>query len=329
MLIACFPPPKDLENVTRISLRRGVSASGPFSDDVYVDQDAKDGYDNWITYYEDEDPSLISGQTYFYQVQYQAPDDISNTSFTTVQTIVVKSELSYQLRVSTVYEQLQGLDAALFQGKTVYRMIGAILDMTEEKIRTRLQPTKVVEEIYNQEIFRKILGKQIGYQIQLRHFPVRSIEKIQYRVRGDIKGEAREFEDLDVLITNNDASAKGYNRGTITVWPRQASIAALFAGLVLGTGIHSPPVDVLIDYTHGYPAWPPGLTMHIANAVAGYAMEIMGEAITAGLSMRSVDGYAETYTASATTTIFSARRGLYITEYEKAMKLYRKPIWSF
>lgn len=325
----CFPPPLNEADVEKYNLYRDVSASFATQVQLVNQGNIKDAYGNWVTYYEDEDATLVDGQAYFYKVEFLSPNDITSTTFSVDQTIApIKGKLSYQLRVSTVYEQLQGLDAARFQGCSVYRMIGAILAQTERYTRTRLQPVKAVGEIYDYKTFRKILGSEVGFQLKLRHFPIRSIERIAYIVRGSGNNDPQVFTDLDYLIEKNDAS-NGYNRGVLTIYPRQVTLISLFNGLTVRRGANNASVNVVFDYTHGYTSWPEDLVFHMSNAVAGFAMEIMGEAVTAGISSRSVDGYAESYTASATTTIFSARRGLYMKEYMASLKGYRKGIWSF
>ena len=66
----------------------------------------------------------------------------------------------------------------------------------------------------------------------------------------------------------------------------------------------------------------------IVLIVSGDVMEIAGESETAGLSSRSIDGYSESYIASATTTVFSARRIWYEDRAKKIIKHHLKGLWG-
>ena len=83
-----------------------------------------------------------------------------------------------------------------------------------------------------------------------------------------------------------------------------------------------------MDYKHGYATIPNDLQRAIAETVAGSIMEIAGESGTAGVSSQSVDGMSESFTASATTTVFSARRIFYTDTAKQIIKRYNKPFWA-
>jgi hypothetical protein len=155
-----------------------------------------------------------------------------------------------------------------------------------------------------------------------------SIDAVEYQIRGSTDGGIRSFGVIDPKVMLND-EATDYNAGMISVWPLSVNIAGLFAGMEMADPRYRHAVNVLFSYTHGFVEWPDDIAQGIAELAAASVMEIAGEAVTAGISSRSVDGYSESYTASATTTIFSARRIYYEDKLKKLLSYYRKPVWAF
>lgn len=313
-LLAFWQAPID-EDVDTVVLFRSTVATTRGAQIASVR--ARDGYDNWVTHYEDEDAPTAA----YYQADYIKDG------------LVVESSPSkagvtpYTVTPQMVLDNIQGLPMNRVSAEFVQRMIRHAVELVEVEIRMAISPQTVTQEVYPSSVFNKIVGAGVGYNIQLKHFPVISVDNIYYQVRGAASGSGvQELENLDILIMDG-AGLDGYNRGRITVYPRQTTITSIFTGLAL-TNYPRMAVNVLISYKHGFSSFPRAIEQFVLEGAASTTMEVAGEAETAGLSSRSVDGYSESYTASATTTIFSARRIWHETHMKQIKKLYRKPIWG-
>ena len=318
-----FFPISDNDDVAFVEIERAATSTGTFSNIATVK--AKNPYGNFNSCYEDKTP--LVGENW-YLIKYFKYTDKSKTTASLVETVgPVEGEEPYPVTPKMVIDVIQGIPKERVECEVVQRIIGWVAEDIENYIRMRLTPQTVVDEIYNYDVFSKILGPNTGDIIRLRHFPVQSIEGIKYTVRGAPEQREMPLNNLDIRIMNHDAT-RGFNRGEITVWPSQTSINSVFAGLRLARGVWEAAINVFISYTHGWAVWPGPIAKVITDGAAAFAMEIMGEAGTAGVSSRSVDGYSESYTASATTTVFSARRIFYLDEFKKQEKRYRKPLFG-
>lgn len=319
--LAFWPVPID-EDVEWIAVMRGSSQVGPYEEIALIR--ARDGYGNWVTHYEDKEAST----GVWYQAQYLKYSDATETTTELVEvSIPEEGETPYTVTPQMVLDNIQGIDMARVEAKVVHRTIGWIVADMEYQIRQSLSEQVITGEEHGPEAFERIIGNKVGQGIQLRHFPVKSVQAMYYVIRGGVAPNAIQMQSLDIRIMHNNAT-NGYNRGVISVWPRIVSLPSIFAGARFVGGRYQNVVHVTIDYTHGWTAWPAGLVQAVVQSAAAFIMEIAGEAGTAGISSRSIDGYAESYTASATTTIFSARRIFYLKEMEETIKRYKKPIWA-
>lgn len=314
-LLAFWAAPTD-EDVDRIEVHRASSVGGSYA--LVTSLVARDPYDNWVTHYLDE--SGTDGD--YYKASFFEDGVLVGTSTARA------GQTPYQVTPQMVLDTIQGLPQNSVAALMTQLRIQWAVEWVQKQIRQVLSPTTITKEIYDRTAFRKIVGSQIGYQLQLRNFPVTSVEAIYYRLRTGGNLVDTELTGLDVVIEGHNGIT-GYNHGVITVYPTYTSFANIFAG-PLGHMLDPGDVNVKISYTAGYPTgqWPDGLEEMITKIAAADVMEIAGEAETAGLSMRSIDGYSESYTASATTTIFSARRIMYQDQVKELVKLHRKPLWG-
>lgn len=315
--LAFWPAPKvEHENsADRIKVQRAPSLGGSFVDVIEID--AFDNYSNWVTHYLDANGT--SGD--YYRAQYLDTD--GNLLQTT---IPEAGQTPYSVTPQMVLDTIQGLPQNSLAALMVQIRIGWAIEWAEEQIRQKLSVNQAVKEPYSREAFRKIVGNKIGYQLQLRHFPVVSVDNIYYRIRTGSNPTDQEFTGLDIVLEHHDP-VSGYNHGVVTIYPTYTSFSGIFAGY-MGQVLDPYDVTVKITYTYGRSTWPGGLTELVCKMAAMDIMEIAGEAETAGLSSRSIDGYSESYTASATTTIFSARRIMYQDQIKELVKLHRKPLWG-
>lgn len=319
--LAFWPVPFD-EETERIAVMRSASQEGPYEQIAWIR--AKDGYGNWVTHYTD----TAAPSTVYYQAQYLKFADATETvDELTEVSVPTLGEAPYAVTPQMVLDNIQGIDMARVEAAAVQRIISWQVADMEYQIRQSLSEKVITGEEHGPEAFERIIGQKVGQGIQLRHFPVRSVEAVKYVVRGGVAPNEITMESLDIRIQHNDPTT-GYNRGVLSIWPRIVSLPSIFAGARFVGGRYQNVIHVTFDYTHGWTTWPPGLVQAVAQATAAFVMEIAGEATTAGISSRSIDGYSESFTASATTTIFSARRIFYLKELEEAIKRYRKPIWA-
>ena len=313
-LLAFWSAPLN-EDVDQVLVYRATATTGPWS--LVATLDARDGYDNWITSYLDTSATVAS----YYRAEFKQEGLVVEMS------TVRAGETPYEVTPQMVKDTIQGIPMNRVSDSLIQMQIRFAVEWVELQIRQKLSVQTATKEIYSTGAFKKIVGEQAGYRIQLRNFPLVAISNTYYKIRGAAEGANEvEFESLDIQIEGNNP-ASGFNRGQITVWPRLASIRSLFTGLTFASS-YEKAVSILFTYTYGWATWPIAINQLVTEMAASCTMEIAGEAETAGLSSRSVDGYAESYTASATTTIFSARRIWYEARAKEIVKHHKKPIWG-
>ena len=313
-LLAFWSAPRD-EDVDQVRLHRSGGLAGPWSHVATFW--ARDGYDNWISGYVDENAPLAA----FYKVEF------FKSGVKVEESAVRAGEVPYAVTPQMVRDTIQGIPLNRISDSLIQMQIRFAVEWVELQIRQKLSLQLAQKEIYSVEAFKKVMGPQTGYRIQLRNFPVIKVDGVYYKIRGAVEGASEmAFESLDVQIEGHNPTT-GYNRGQISVWPRLASLRTLFSGLSM-TSHYAHAVSLLFTYRWGWVVWPPAITQLVTEMAAACTMEIAGEAETAGLSSRSVDGYAESYTASATTTVFSARRIWYESRAKEIVKHHRKPLWG-
>lgn len=312
--LAFWPVPHiENEDVDLFEVLHSTSASGPWASIAQVR--AKDNYDNWVTHYYHE--AGITGA--YYKVNMLESGAV-------VQESPVKAgETPYAVTPQMVLDTIQGLPFNAVTAEMVHLHIGWILDQVEREIRFSLSEKTATDERYPGKAFSYILGSNIGNSLQLRNFPVNSVDAVKYQIRTS-GSKMQTLSGLNIQI-EHDNPVTGYNHGAVSFYPTQTSFQGAFAGQY-GNILDTLDVVVFITYTYGLTTWPPALVKVTAELAAAEIMEIAGEADTAGLSSRSIDGYSESYTASATTTIFSARRIWYEDKAKKILKLFSKPLWG-
>lgn len=307
--------------VTRAHVLRSTFSTGPF---VFVAEvRVRDAYQNFITHY--VDATAPSGDVW-YMVHYFAPTDSGLVVKLVEVSEIEKGVPPVAVAIQHVIDTIQGITMTFVDARMVYRILRWVIAEVERKIRIALTPTQVIDEIHDHGDWRKIVGDKVGHPIQLYHFPVQSVDQVRYRLRGAATLTPLDLDGLDIQIESDGGGDR--NRGQITIWPRLVSLQSLFAVYRYADGVATNAISLLFSYTHGLSVWPRPIEKLVVEATAASVMEIAGEADTAGLSSRSVDGYSETYTASATTTIFSARRMFYLKEAEEMLKHYRPALWG-
>ena len=110
----------------------------------------------------------------------------------------------------------------------------------------------------------------------------------------------------------------------MTIYTTILAIQSILAGLNLVESQGRDAIRIYASYTHGWQTWPDALEMVITQWVTQELLEIASNTNAPGLSSRSVDGYMETYAASATTTQFSAIRIYYTEQAKKIMANFKK-----
>ena len=315
--IAFWDAPED-PATDKIKIRR--SSSSAFSSPVDIATvDAVDYYGEWVTYYTDESAS----SAVWYRVDYLDEDsNVLNTGR------VIAGDEVLGVSLDQVFPLIQGLPRNAVNAQLVQQYIRYVITDIESQVRMQLQSTTVVEENYSGNTADKVfsLYNRIGQMIQLRHYPIISIDKVQYRVRST-STKVDITDQLDITVEQKDA-ASGYNHGQVVFFAKNLSLVIPSTSIVLYDVIRSRDIEILVDYKHGYATIPNDLQRAIAETVAGSIMEIAGESGTAGVSSQSVDGMSESFTASATTTVFSARRIFYTDTAKQIIKRYNKPFWA-
>ncbi|MCK4547713.1 MAG: hypothetical protein KAW17_09765 [Candidatus Eisenbacteria sp.] len=91
-----------------------------------------------------------------------------------------------------------------------------------------------------------------------------------------------------------------------------------------------PPLPHVVrcTYTHGYSPLPADLKQAWLKQAAIESLQVIGDAKGGGIASKSVDGVSESYTASATTHIYSARIKWYQDDIERIMIRYEKLFFS-
>ena len=318
--LAFWRPPSD-KNTDRVEVWSSAS-SDMSSPTLEATIDAKDLYRNWVTHYNDTSATTAT----YYQAKF----------FKNQACVGMWPELNgylgvepYSVTPQDVLDTLQGVPAQNITAELINRYITAYVKAFETYTNIRLSATTATRERYGSKVYNKLLGDRAGGMFQLRHFPVISLDTFEYQVRG---GKATGPSDpvaltnIDAQVENDDPST-GYNRGMITGFITSADIDALFA-LYNYRNHTQHRIQILISYTHGWVNWPADIQQGIIEMATASILEIQGEAGTGGLSSRSLDGYAEAFTASATTTVFSARRIWYEKGFGSLLERYKKPLYG-
>lgn len=297
--------------------------SDPASMTLLVSLAAKDPYGNWITHYHD-----TNGHGHLY---YQARFFDSAGASTGLFPVGIGKRGADPLGVlpQEVLDTIQGVPQNFIKAELVQRYITAYIRSFEYYTNIKLSETTATQERYGVKVYQKILGDRMGQPFNLRHFPVIGVDKIEYQVRGasvNGPGTPEELQALDVQVEFDDP-ASGYNRGMVSVFVASADIQALFA-LLNYRHYRQNRVQILITYRHGFAVIPVDVAQAIIEMSAASILEIQGEAETGGLASRSIDGYSESFTASATTTQFSARRIWYEKGFKELLERYKKPLWG-
>ena len=139
------------------------------------------------------------------------------------------------------------------------------------------------------QAFERIIGNKVGQGIQLRHFPVKSVanDVLRHSRRGgpNAIGDAVPRHSHHAQQRNQRLQPR---RDLGLATHRVTSLD--FAGARFVGGRYQNVVHVTIDYTTDGRR-PAGLVQAVVQSAAAFIMEIAG-AGTAGISSRSIDGYA-------------------------------------
>ena len=325
-LLAVWSAPID-PSAVRFQLNR--SASADMSGSVLVvEKDGLDYYDNYITHYIDTSAPSAA----WYQVNW-----LDQSGIVVETTGIEAGEVPLQVTPQHVIDQIQGLPLSGASSKLVQRIIRQIVSLVETRIRMSLSETTETEEPHSGNTLDRIFNRSLsgrGRLIQLNRWPVRAngdgvpdVTKVQYVLRA---GGAQKvtLTNLDIRFENHRPST-GMNHGQISVYPNNLTIRQAYSSLGFVDGrVRYDSVQVLFTYKHGIVDWPYDIQKAVTEMAAASLMEIIGEATTAGLSSQSMDGMSESFTASATTTVFSARRLYYEQTFEKIVKQYKQPVWG-
>lgn len=317
--LAFWNPPSD-STVDQIEVWSGATSDvGAMT--KLVTLPAKDNYRNWVTHYQDD--SAITAT--YYQARYLR----SNVQVGAYPPAIGKIGVEpYQVTPQMVLDTTQGVPANFVTAELVQRYIGSFVAEFKTQTSMSLVTETATRENHYTKTYDKVLGYKAGRTIQLRHWPAQSIHKVEYEVRGVQGGGStiQEITGIDAQIRHT-GRADGYNRGQCNVFVTNATLSALFAGFNWAHD-YSRRIEILITYTHGWSTWPADIEQAIIEMAAASILEIQGEAETGGLASRSIDGYAESFTASATTTQFSARRIWYEKGFDKRFAHYKRPMWG-
>lgn len=320
-LLACWNAPvRDVFDfpIREIKVQRSASLAGTYTNIATVP--AFDPYGNWVTSYVDE--SVLAIDNFYYRVEFFEENDLANlvSAGTSAASI---GEPPYQITPNEVIENMQGIPLNWINSKLIQHHIGWVIRIVESIIKQKLSPTQAVLEPLPPDTWSRIIGRGLLKPIQLQRFPLQrgSIELL-YRTRTS-RVSPQPIGDLDIEIISEDPST-GFSRGMITVVPRHAAISTIVAGLSTPELFRARTVQVYANYTHGWSTWPADIESAIMQGVVKDVIELAANTENPGLSERSVDNYAESYTASATTTPYSAIRLYYEEQFAKRLTPHRK-----
>lgn len=314
--LAFWPAPHPEINGTAITLfavERAASQAGTYASIAVIP--SQDQYGNWITHYLDTGGTA---GTHWYRVTYLEGSASKGQSVATV------GATAYEITPQDIVDTMQGLPLNFVDARLMQTWIEWAIEAFEAETGMLLTPTSVTKEIHDYRVFQKILGAKQGARIYLRRRPIISVSNVYYRVRAALLPvQDVEWQNLDVQIEYN-GHPDGYNPGCITIFPRVTNPLYFQGTTIYEARTHA--VNVLFSYSHGFAAWPRQVKELILRYSSADIMEIAGQAESAGLSSRSIDGYSESMTASATTTTLSAMRMYYKEEITRLSAKWKKPI---
>lgn len=313
--IAFWPAPHPEIHGDQISVfvvEKASALAGPYS--ALVTIPSTDPYGNWITHYID----TAGATTDYYRAQYKQGAVTKGAS------VPVAGGTVYEVTPQDIIDNMQGLPLNFVDARFVQNWIEWAIDAFESETNMLLSVGTVTKEIHDWRVFQKILGAEQGKRIYLFRRPVVSVTNVYYRIRAAIQpAQDVEWQNLDVQIEYN-GHPDNYNPGCITIYPRVTN-PLYFQGTTIYEA-RTTAVNVLFTYTHGFAVWPRQVRELIMRYAASDVMEVAGQAESAGLSSRSIDGYSESMTASATTTTLSAMRMYYKDEIKRLSTKWRKPL---
>ena len=272
-ILAFWPAPRD-EDVTAVQVMRSSTIGGTYTDLIKID--ARDPYDNWVTHYVDEGGT--DGD--YYKAQYLYEDGTAYRSWGPEVGVV-----PWCILPQDVVDMMQGLPLNFVDAKFINGWITYALSYVERLTRMRMRSTTVVKEIHGWSAYNKIVGAgrgAMGSKIQLRNKPIIEIDNVYIRVRGAAAlTQDQEWEELDIQI-EYDSDAEVYNHGIISVVPRVLT-TTFYQGALLQKNHRERAVSVLFSYKHGFEVCPLSIAEVMAKYAAAQAMEVAGQAETAGL----------------------------------------------
>ena len=192
--LAFWPAPKVVnETATRVIVERASALAGSYVEIVTID--ALDHYDNWVTHY--NDPDGTTGD--YYRAKYlDSNGTLLETSFPEA------GQTPYNVTPQMVIDTIQGLPLNSVAALMVQLRIKWAIEWVEEQIRQKLAIKTATKEIYTRSAFQKLLGNKIGYNLQLRHFPVVSVDNIHYQIRTGANPTDQEITGLNIQLENHD-----------------------------------------------------------------------------------------------------------------------------
>lgn len=303
------------EDIDFLTIERADAQNGAYSTIATIP--ATDFYGNWVTFYEDEGGL----DTHWYKVTYLEEGQAKGSS------LPKPAVPPLEVTPKDVINNMQGLPLNAVDAEFIQRWIEWGVETFEAETGMLLSVQTAEKEIHQHKIFRKILGGDSGARIRLRRKPVVEVLEIFYRVRGaSSDNKDTLWKGLDPQIEYN-THPDGYNPGVITVYPRSFEVA-LPEGTLLYESRMRDAINVLFSYRHGFAKWPRQVNELVMRYAAADVMEVAGQAETAGLASHSIDGFSESFTASATTTTLSAMRMYYKKEIQRLSNRWKKPIFG-
>lgn len=299
------------DNISHFVVERAASVGGTYATIATIP--SRDPYGNWITHYKDDG----GVSTDYYRTVYMESGVAKGRSVPTI------ADTVYEITPQDVVDIMQGVPLNFVDARLMQMWIKWAIEMFEAETGMLLSVQTVTKEIHDHRTFEKILGRKQGARIYLYRKPVVAVSKVYYRIRAAI-GPVQdvEWQNLDVQLEYN-SQPDGYNPGCITIFPRVTNPLYFQGTTIYEARLHA--VNVLFTYTHGFAAWPRQVKELILRYASADIDEIAGQAETAGLASRSIDGYSESFTASATTTTMSAMRMYYKDEIKRLAVKWKKP----